>query len=190
MDIRNITNREELISYLARGKSAKYLCFWGHTNKDKSRVEKSCFSQWYPAGFEVKGIHYKTAEHFMMAEKARLFDNHSIAEQIIQSNHPKKAKDLGRHVTPFDQDVWFRNRFEIVVNGNIAKFSQNKALKEFLVNTGKRVLVEASPADKIWGIGLTEDHPDATNPFKWPGLNLLGFALMVVRQNILERMHA
>jgi ribA/ribD-fused uncharacterized protein len=80
--------------------------------------------------------------------------------------------------------MWNQHRREIVMAGNYQKFTQNTALREFLLTTGDRVLVEASPLDKIWGIGLAADHVDAPQPEKWPGLNLLGFALMQVRDRI------
>jgi hypothetical protein len=120
----------------------------------------------------------------MMAEKARLFGDEAIRQEILATTHPKQAKALGRQVANFDNDTWVKHRFEIVVQGNKAKFSQHESLRTFLHNTGKRVLVEASPVDKIWGIGLAEDHPDAIAPERWQGLNLLGFALMVVREQL------
>ncbi len=120
----------------------------------------------------------------MMAEKARLFDDRICLNRILKSNNPGEAKKLGRTVQSFQQDVWIKHRTPIVVAGNMAKFSQNEQLKEFLVNTKTRVLVEASPVDRIWGIGLGADNPDRENPWKWKGLNLLGFALMQVREQL------
>jgi ribA/ribD-fused uncharacterized protein len=104
------------------------------------------------------------------------------AEKILSASHPDVAKKLGREAKGFDEAKWVEHRFEIVVRGNEAKFGQNAALKQFLLNTGQRVLVEASPVDRVWGIGLAEDNPEAANPEQWPGLNLLGFALMKVRR--------
>lgn len=129
-------------------------------------------------------VTYPTAEHYMMAQKAKLFDDMDIFNQIIQSKHPKQAKDLGRQVKNFDENIWNEKRFEIVVQGNIAKFSQNPALKAYLLGTGDRVLVEASPVDKIWGIGLAKDNDKIHSPLNWQGLNLLGFALMQVRDEL------
>lgn len=180
-----IESKDELIEHLARGKKAKYVFFWGHT-ADKSKVSKCCFSQWYNASFEINGVRYATAEHYMMAEKAKLFKNDKLIDEIINASHPNKAKMLGRQISGFTNEIWNAHRFEIVVKGNLAKFSQNKELEVFLLNTGSRVLVEASPVDKVWGIGLAEDHTDANNPFKWKGLNLLGFALMAVRKQLKE----
>jgi ribA/ribD-fused uncharacterized protein len=162
----------------------KYLFFWGHTPKQKGIVDKSCFSQWFPAAFEVAGDIYATAEHWMMAEKARLFGNDEVRERILAAKHPAEAKKLGREVTGFDPQVWDEQKYDLVQAGNYQKFSQHWLLKEYLLNTGSRVLVEASPVDAIWGIGLATDHPDAMQPAKWPGQNSLGFALMEVRDQL------
>ena len=180
-DQRYLTDLQE---DLRKGKNFKYLCFWGHTPKQQDLVDKSCFSQWYPAAFQVDGIEYKTAEHFMMAQKARLFADEEIFQNIIQANHPNEAKALGRKVKNYQEDVWLKHRFDIVVQGNLAKFSQNAELKKYLLDTGNRVLVEASPVDKIWGIGLAADDKNAEKPLQWKGLNLLGFALMEVRKQL------
>lgn len=177
-------SKESLIAYLAEGGTVKYVFFWGHTRPKDGSVDKSCFSQWYDAGFDTDGIHYPTAEHYIMAEKARLFGDDEICEKILASTHPHDAKKLGRAVRNYQDKVWHDNRFEIVTRGNVAKFSQHEPLKSFLLNTGDRVLVEASPRDRIWGIGMGKDNPDAQNPAKWRGLNLLGFALMAVRDQL------
>jgi ribA/ribD-fused uncharacterized protein len=162
----------------------KYLFFWGHTPKQKNAIDKSCFSQWYPAAFTVAGDTYATAEHWMMAEKARLFGNDEVRARIIAARHPDEAKKLGRQVIGFDPQVWNEQKYELVKTGNYQKFSQHVPLKEYLLTTGDRVLVEASPVDAIWGIGLAATHPDAMHPAKWPGENLLGFALMEVRDQL------
>ncbi len=120
----------------------------------------------------------------MMAEKARLFDDPAILADIITATHPKQAKDLGRKVKNFDPVVWEKYCRSIVVEGNYYKFTQNAALREFLLGTGDRILVEASPVDAIWGIGLSAEDAAVTPPDQWPGENLLGFALMVVRDRI------
>jgi len=116
-----------------------------------------------------------------MAEKARLFDDSKIIDKIVNAKTPAEAKKLGRLVNNFDAAKWDLHKFEIVVNGNLHKFNQNQNLKEFLLNTNDRVIVEASPVDPIWGIGLATDHPHVENPILWKGENLLGFALMEVR---------
>lgn len=169
---------------IAENQDNKYLFFWGHQpNKDGS-ISKTCFSQWWLSSFEVDKVIYKTAEHWMMAKKAELFNDKEVLEKIIKANSPAEAKKLGREVKNYDDAVWLENRFEIVRQGNFYKFSQNKNLKEFLINTKDRVLVEASPVDPIWGIGMASDHKDVLNPEKWRGPNLLGFALMEVRDEL------
>ncbi|MGI4865725.1 MAG: NADAR family protein [Janthinobacterium lividum] len=162
----------------------KYLFFWGHTPKQPNTIDKSCFSQWFPAAFKVTGETYATAEHWMMAEKARLFGNDEIRQRIIAARHPDEAKKLGRQVLSFDPQVWDEQKYELVKTGNYQKFSQHSPLQDYLLTTGDRVLVEASPVDAIWGIGLAASHPDAMQPAKWAGENLLGFALMEVRDQL------
>jgi ribA/ribD-fused uncharacterized protein len=162
----------------------KLLFFWGHTPRQAGVVDKSCFSQWYPAAFEVAGETYVTAEHWMMAEKARLFGSDDVRQRIIAAKHPAEAKKLGRQVRDFDPQVWDAQKYALVIAGNYHKFSQHAELRDYLLTTQSRVLVEASPVDAIWGIGLAADHPDATLPAAWPGQNLLGFALMEVRDEL------
>ena len=117
----------------------------------------------------------------MMAQKALLFNDLEIFNQIIAAKSPAEAKALGRQVRQFDEATWNRQRSAIVVRGNLEKFRQHPDLQEFLLSTKERVLVEASPVDRIWGIGLAADSERAENPKQWQGLNLLGFALMEVR---------
>ena len=162
---------------------AKYLFFWGHTPSRNGEITKACFSQWYISPFEINGLVFQTAEHFMMAEKARLFDPEMV-NRIVACKTAAEAKKLGREVKNFDNDVWLAKREEIVIEGNCHKFSQNPELKIFLMNTDTRILVEASPVDAIWGIGMAQDHKDIYSPEKWRGLNLLGFALMEVRDRL------
>lgn len=178
-----IYSLSELNQAIQAGQQFKYLCFWGHSQSG-TQVDKSCFSQWFSAGFELEGLHYATAEHYMMAEKARLFNDHVSVTAILQSPSAAEAKKLGRSVQGYDDQLWLKHRFEIVVRGNLAKFGQNPALKAFLLGTAPRVLVEASPVDAIWGIGLVQDNPKAVQPEHWQGLNLLGFALMKVRDTL------
>jgi ribA/ribD-fused uncharacterized protein len=164
------------------GARPKLLFFWGHQPPRDGAVGKHCFSQWWPAAFAVDGTRYPTAEHFMMAEKARLFGDPEALARILASTAPAAAKRLGRQVRGFDERRWAAARFDIVVRGSVAKFGQSPALGAYLLNTGERVLVEASPRDPIWGIGLAERDPLATQPDRWRGLNLLGFALMEARR--------
>jgi ribA/ribD-fused uncharacterized protein len=123
-------------------------------------------------------------EQYMMAEKAKLFKDSKILEKIMESNTPKQIKALGRIVKNFDESVWKQNRYSIAIKGNLNKFSQNKNLKKFLLGTKNKVIVEASPYDKIWGIGMCTDDKSIENPLFWKGKNLLGFALMEVRDSL------
>lgn len=127
---------------------------------------------------------YLCMEQYMMAGKAELFGDQEIRERILKCNNPKEIKALGRKVRGFDQKVWDRFKYAIVLNGNWCKFSQNRNLREFLLSTGDYILVEASPYDSIWGIRLAADSPEAQDPMKWRGQNLLGFALMEVRDEL------
>lgn len=179
-----IRDLDSLLAAAARKEKLKYLFFWGH-QRPASGVNKSCFSQWYGAPFVIEGQRYPTAEHYMMAEKARLFGDDDTLHRILAAASAAEAKQLGRQVQRFDNEHWNAHRFPIVVRGNAAKFSQHSELRDFLLGTGQRVLVEASPVDRIWGIGLAEDDPHAENPREWKGLNLLGFALMDVRSQLL-----
>jgi ribA/ribD-fused uncharacterized protein len=171
---------EQLRQRFNAGEKLKYVFFWGH-HSDGKTLTASCFSQWYPAPFTAQGQQYATAEHYMMAEKARLFGDHAIRASILDAPNPGAAKALGRQVRGFDEAVWLEHRFAIVVQASEAKFTQNPQLHQFLQQTGSRILVEASPTDRVWGIGLTAHDAQASNPNQWRGLNLLGFALMQVR---------
>jgi hypothetical protein len=166
---------------VAGGWAPKYVFFWGHTGRAGAPVGKECLSQWYPAPFALEGTRYETAEHYMMCQKARIFGDHEAAARILAARHPGEAKELGRTVRGFDEGVWEQRRFEVVVAASHGKFSQSPALRAFLLDTQQRVLVEASPRDAIWGIGLGEKDDDARAPERWRGLNLLGFALMKAR---------
>lgn len=174
-------NIEWLIESIENDDSLKFLYFWGHTKKHDQEVGNFIFSQWFESPFMVNGLIYKTTEHWMMAQKAKLFNDENIFGQIINCDKPGEAKELGRQVIGFDENTWTKKRFEIVRIGNIHKFHQNRNLGEYLLKTGNRILVEASPVDTIWGIGLTKDSHDIDNVYSWRGLNLLGFALMETR---------
>lgn len=120
----------------------------------------------------------------MMTAKALLFGDAGAAESIRTAPHPGSAKALGRQVRGFEEQRWAERRFDVVVAGNLAKFGQHPDLRDFLVGTGSRVLVEASPRDRVWGIALAASDEQATSPEHWPGTNLLGFALMEVRERL------
>jgi ribA/ribD-fused uncharacterized protein len=168
-------NRDELIERVSRGERFEFHFFWGTA---------SCLSQWHPAPFEVDGVSYRTAEHWMMAEKARLFGDEATLARIIAAKTPAEAKALGREVTPFDSKRWGAACVKAVVRGNVAKFTAHAPMRESLCSTGTKVLVEASPRDRIWGIGMGASNVEASDPQKWRGANLLGFALMEVRERI------
>ncbi|GLS26573.1 NADAR family protein [Marinibactrum halimedae] len=179
----NIKTKKALIDFVNQGNTVKYIFFWGHQEKG-NQVTKSCFSQWYSSKFEEDGNEFITAEHYMMYHKAKLFGDTNACEKVLSAKNPGEAKAIGRGVLGFEQKLWDEKRFEIVVNANLAKFSQNSELKAFLLHTENRVLVEASPVDKIWGIGLAQDNRACENPNLWKGLNLLGFSLMEVRDQL------
>lgn len=183
-DIHSIRSVPELLAQIQAGRQPRYLFFWGHQPEADGRVGKGCLSQWFEAGFTVEGAHYRSAEHFMMAEKARLFGDDEAQAKILQCASPAQAKALGRTVRGFDSERWNTACFDIVVRGNAAKFGQNAGLKAYLLTTGERVLVEASPVDAIWGIGLAAQDALAQQPEHWRGLNLLGFALMEARAQL------
>lgn len=163
------------------GQTPDYLFFWGHRALTDGSVDASCFSQWWVSGFLSDGKNYVCAEQFMMAEKARLFGDEDALAKIMLSRDPREMKELGRTVRGFVQEIWEAESYAIAKRGNIAKFAQNPVLGRFLLSTGNRVIVEASPLDRIWGIGMSKHHPDASNPDRWRGLNRLGFALMEAR---------
>lgn len=155
----------------------KFVFFWG---------SKDVFSNFYYFPFKHQGILFKWSEQAIMYRKAKLFGADKIAEQILKAQTPKQCKDLGRsRQIPFDNDIWENNREIIYEQVLIDKFNNDK-LRLQLVNTMGKTLVEASPYDKIWGIGLSEDHPHAEDPSKWKGLNLLGKVLMVVRDKVCD----
>lgn len=162
----------------------KYLFFWGHTTHKDGIVTSSCLSQWWECNFTYEGITFTSTEHWMMYQKALLFNDLEIANQILACRTPAEAKAFGRKVSDFDNNTWKANRMDIVIEGNLLKFSQNLDLKTFLLNTKARILVEASPVDPIWGVGLSRDSDKINNPNTWRGLNLLGFALMEVRDRL------
>jgi len=179
-----ILDREALQEAVARGERVRYRFFWGHRPRKDGKLSDSCFSQWWACAFTVEGQRYTSAEQFMMAEKARLFGDDATRAKILATDDPGWAKKLGREVRGFDEARWTADRFELVTRGNLAKFGQDDALKAYLLSTGESILVEASPTDTIWGIGLAAADPAASEPGQWRGLNLLGFALMSARATL------
>src|SRR5512139_2345180 len=148
-------------------------------------TEANPFSQWYPCTFTVGANTFHCAEQYMMHGKALLFADTETAAKILAADHPRQHKALGRKVKPFDDATWKRERIAIVRAGNHAKFTQNAELLDKLLATAGTTLVEASPYDKIWGIGLGEKDPRAQDPKQWKGRNLLGYVLTELRDELL-----
>ncbi len=165
----------------AAGQRFEYLYFYGHTPREDGKLSNACFSQWFLAPFELEGHTYPTAEHWMMASKARLFQDEEMLAKILAAASPAEAKKLGREVRGFDGEKWNAARFDAVTRGNVAKFSSTVELREYLLATGDAILVEAAPRDTIWGIGLGASSEKARDPRSWRGSNLLGFALVRAR---------
>jgi ribA/ribD-fused uncharacterized protein len=145
------------------------------------------FGQWTPSTFVVDGQTYGCAEQFMMAEKARLFGDEATRARILATDSPREHKALGRTVAHFDTATWQDACLDIVVRGNLAKFGQNPEMRAALLATGDKLLVEASPLDRIWGVGLRADDPRIHDRSQWPGRNLLGEALMRVRAELRDQ---
>ena len=139
------------------------------------------FSQWYEAPFTVEGITYQTCEQYMMAKKALLFRDYESYILIMNEPDPEKDKAMGRAVRNFVSPHWKTCNAEIIFHANLAKFSQHPELKAVLLETGDSILAEASPVDRNYGIGFAESDPEARDPSKWTGKNLLGQTLEKVR---------
>jgi len=160
-----------------------YLYFYSHKPKQNG---SEIYSQWYICEFSENNNKYTSTEQYMMANKALLFNDREIYEKIMKNKNPSTIKNLGRSIKNFDANIWLKNRENIVFNGNLLKFSQNLNLKTKLISTYPLMLVEASPYDKIWGIGLSESQAIKTDPCNWPGENLLGKTLVKVRDQLLS----
>ncbi|MDR2870384.1 MAG: NADAR domain-containing protein [Deferribacteraceae bacterium] len=167
------------------GIAQEFCFFWGHQPAKDGTIGKSCLSQWWMQDFRVGASHYCCMEQYMMAEKARIFDDKETGKAIMASNSPKEIKALGRKVRDFNEDLWNFVKHTIVLTGNYYKFSQHRDLLHFLLNT-KGILVEASPYDRIWGIGMAKSDNSSSNPTKWKGQNMLGFALTELRDELVR----
>jgi ribA/ribD-fused uncharacterized protein len=152
----------------------RFTFFWKHR-----------LSQWQRSPFVIGGLTFNYAEQYMMYAKAMLFGDRETAARILAAETPREHKDLGREVRGFDEAAWTLFREGIVFAGNFARFSQNADQRELLFSTRGTTLVEASPYDRVWGIGLAADDPRAQNRSEWLGLNLLGAALTRVREALL-----
>ena len=161
-----------------------FIFFWGHTPATSSEITQTCLSQWWKCYFTEGGITFCCAEQYMMYKKALLFEDYEHADEIPKTKDPKNIKALGRLVKGFDNKVQNEHKAEIVLQGNILKFSQNPELKQYLLGTRDKILVEASPYDRVWGIGMRSGSGGICEPQKWKGENLLGFLLMEARDMI------
>ena len=167
-------------SLINSSEAHKFLFFY----KPDAAADESCLGQWQSSPFAVDADEYLCAEQFMMASKAQIFGDEQMRARIMQSRDAKQMKALGRQVRGFAERLWGEVRYSVVLSGNYYKFTQNPAMMRFLLATGDKILVEAGPLDKIWGIGLGRQSENASRPSAWRGRNLLGFALMEVRDEL------
>lgn len=152
-----------------------HIYFWG-----------DIYSQWYPCEFkDSDGRLYSSSEQYMMYKKAMVFADYASAQKIMATQNPRQQKALGRKIKNFTDEVWDKYKFQVVVNGNYLKFSQNPQLCQALRSSGSKEIVEASPYDKVWGIGLGLEDERIFDKAKWQGENLLGKAIMRVREKLL-----
>src|SRR5262245_52473656 len=179
-------NVAELRKRIAAGWRPRYAFFLEPDAQQPGVLGHECLSQWYPAEMQVHGVRFATAEHYMMWRKARLFDDTDTEQRLLADDSPAVAKQLGRRVSNFQSEIWDQHRFEVVVDGSVAKFEQNEILRQYLLGTRDQILAEASPVDRIWGLGFDVNDPRARDPLQWTGLSLLGFALMRVRDRLVS----
>lgn len=144
------------------------------------------FSQWHMCPVVIDGITYNCGEQYMMAQKAIFFKDDETLEKIMEAATPREQKGLGRAVKNFNKPLWDEYCLEVVYRANLEKFSQHSDLKQMLLDTKNTIMVEASPYDTIWGVGMGEGNPDICDPEKWNGLNLLGKTLNKVREALLD----
>ena len=159
---------------------------WEYEDTDMILFWNGIFSNWYPASFVIEGVEYNCVEQYMMAEKARFFNDTEIEQKIMEARLPGNQKGLGRKVQNFDADAWMAVCREKVLPGIIAKFKSHPSLKKLLLQTGDKIIAEASPVDKIWGIGLAPDDTKAQDQANWDGLNILGELTMEARRQLKE----
>ena len=179
-------SRGRILEEQAVGKKREAVFFWGHHPDKDGGVGKECFSQWYMADFYVGHVKYCCMEQYMMSKKALLFGDVETNELIMNAGTQGEIKGLGRKVRNFDEEIWNEFKRLIVLTGNYYKFSQCKKARKFLLSTKDALLVEASPYDTIWGIGMTAQEAARSEVEDWRGSNLLGFALMQVREELVR----
>jgi ribA/ribD-fused uncharacterized protein len=176
----------DLLDAEAADRSLDMLAFYGPHPGADGALSPSCLNQGYPRSFTVDDADYTTAEQWMMAGKAQLFGDAEALAGVLATPDPVLARSVGERVRGVDLARWYNIGYGIVVQGNLAKFSQHKDLRDYLLSTGEQVLVHADPYDPVWGIGLALGDPNLRRPSRWPGLNYLGFALMDVRERLLD----
>lgn len=172
---------EALQTRIRQGETFTYRRFYGHTPRTDGKPSNAVFSQFYARPFEIQGQIYQWAEQWMMANKALLFGDEEALQRIRLAADPQECKEIGRQVRQYDDIHWSAIRYAVVLAGTLAKFRQNRDLRDYLVSTGDEILVEAAANDTVWGIGLHRDHPSIGDALNWRGLNLLGFALTHAR---------
>lgn len=146
--------------------------------------ENGYLSNWYLSPFTIDDKNFSSAEQFMMYCKAICFSDEAVAAQILATDHVAEIKALGRQVSNYDEHIWNGIRQIVVYEGLMAKFSQNKDLKDKLKSTGQAILAECAVRDLIWGVGLSMKDPRRFDKSKWRGKNLLGYTLMMVREQL------
>ncbi len=146
--------------------------------------ENGYLSNWYPSPFTLDGVAFSSMEQYMMYRKEVCFGDDKVAAQILVTEDVAEIKTLGRLVSGYDESLWNGVRQIVVYEGLLAKFSQNSELGEQLKKTGNTVLAECAVKDRIWGIGLSMHDSDRLDHAKWQGQNLLGYALMMVREKL------
>jgi len=151
----------------------KYVFFWS-----------GVFSNWLPCKFTVDGTEYNCSEQYLMAAKARMFGDEVALNEIMKSDDPSYQKAVGRQVHGFDKKKWNDAARDVMYTACLAKFKQNPKLLKKLLDTGSRTIVEASPEDVIWGIGLYWKSELCDDPKNWRGTNWLGETLTRVRNDI------
>ena len=146
--------------------------------------ENGYLSNWYLSNFIVEGILFSSMEQYMMYKKAMCFDDQIVANKILETKDVAEIKALGRQVSNYNDSIWNGMRQILIYEGLLAKFTQNEDLKEKLISTGDAILAECAVKDRIWGIGLSMTSPKRLDIYQWNGQNLLGYALMLVRNRI------
>jgi len=180
-------SRKALCDLNKKWSESDFVFFYGH---GESAGDAAVFSNWYTpenAFVDADGNKFSTNEHYMMWRKAVLFGDTEMAELILAADTAKKAKGYGRKVRNFDEKTWSENSVGIVADGCELKFSQCKYAKSVLLGTNDKILVEAAPRDRIWGIGMGKGNSNRLDPNQWRGKNLLGEALMIARDRLKKK---